>query len=168
MKMQKVLAIVFGAVLMAGFFTSPVLAAGGSITQLNATGGSVPNDTIGISSAGAATSKISTSNLYYTITSPSNTVVATHSTSLSSMDNGDTFTDSWTTNNAGWPMGTYTVTLCWSTGGSNNCNIDSASTTFYSVPTLGWELNLAGLGFLLYVLWRRRKEFEPVAERIRA
>jgi hypothetical protein len=148
---------------------SPVLAAGGSITQLSVAGGSQHNDTIVISSAGNATSKLGSSNLYYRITSPNNTLVATHSTTLPPMKKRDTFTDSWSTTNAGWPsIGTYTVTLCWSNGGSTNCDIDFASTTFYSVPTLGWELTLAGAVLLIGWLLRRRKDFELLGERVNA
>ena len=155
--------------LMVLLIPSPVLAAGGSITELSVAGGSQQNDTIVISSAGNATSKISNSNLYYTITSPNNTVVATHSTALPGMDSGDAFTDSWSTTNSGWPsIGAYTVTLCWSPGGSTNCNIASASTGFYSVPTLGWYLALAGAVLLVGWLWHRRKEFEPIRERAKA
>jgi hypothetical protein len=144
-----------------------VLAAGGSINTLDASDASQPDVTITVSSTGTAASKINNSNLYYVITSPGNVVVSSHSTSLGSMGNGDTFNDSWTTSNSGWPRGTYTLTLCWSTGGSHSCNIDSATTTFYSVPALGWELSLAAIAFLIYILWRRRKDFEPAAERIR-
>jgi hypothetical protein len=164
---RKSIPAFLSATLAAALLVVPALAAGGSINTLDITDASQPDVTLTISSTGTAASKISNSNLYYTITSPGNAIVASHVTSLGSMSDGDTYTDSWTASNSGWPRGTYTLTLCWSTGGSHNCNIDSASSTFYSVPALGWELGLTGLALLLYFLWRRRKEFKPAAERIR-
>jgi hypothetical protein len=150
---------------------SPVLAAGGNILSLTASGGSTPNSTITIQSSVQATKRINSSNLYYTITGPGSdtTLRATHRTRVGRLNNSQTYSDSWTTTNNGWPIGNYTLRLCWSTGyTSSSCDIASATTTFYSVPTLGWTLSFIALVLLLGWLWRRRKEFEPVSESARA
>jgi hypothetical protein len=101
--------------------------------------------------------------LYYTITGPDNTIRATHQTSVPTLDPYHTLTDQWSVNNAGWPAGDYTVSICWSTGNATNCDIAGPiTTTFHSVPTLGWWLGLAGLAILVYAIWRRRAVFVPV------
>jgi hypothetical protein len=168
--MRKTIRIVFFATLMVLAIPIPVLAAGGSILSLTASGGSTPNSTITIQSTVRATNNIKNSNLYYTITGPGadSTIRATHRTSPGHMNPHETFSDSWATTNTGWPMGDYTLTLCWSTGNLSTCDIDYATTTFYSVPTLGWTLTLIALILLLGWLWHRRKEFEPIAERAEA
>ena len=146
---------------------SPVLAAGGTILSLTASGGSTPNSTITVQSKVQATKKINNSNLYYTITGPGSdsTIRASHRTTLGRLNLNQTYSDSWTTTNNGWPAGNYTLHLCWSTNNKSNCDIASATTTFYSVPTLGWELTSVALVLLLGWLWHRRKEFEPVGEK---
>ncbi len=80
----------------------------------------------------------------------------------------ETRNDTWETVNSGWPEGDYTISICWSTGNSQKCDIDGPLTTsVHFVPTLGWGLSLVGLAFLIFIVWRRRGEFEPTAERIR-
>lgn len=141
-----------------------VLAAGGTITQLDISGGGTPNSTIKINAAVQADSKIQSSNITYTITAPDYSIPpgGTHSTLPPRMDLGATFSDNWTTSNNGWPSaGTYTIKMCWSTGNATNCDIASQTTTFYSVPALGWGFGILGIVILLYWLWRRRAEFEP-------
>jgi hypothetical protein len=139
-------------------------AASGTILSLTATDGPNQGDTISVSASVRADGSIQNSNLYYEIIAPDGvTVVATHTTSLGTLNAGDTRNDGWSTSNSGWPStGTYTVNLCWSTGNSQNCNIASASTTFYSVPTLGWGLSLLGLGLLSVWIWRQRDRFAVV------
>jgi hypothetical protein len=105
--------------------------------------------------------------LYYTI-ELDGTVYATHTTHLDRIEEWHTVTDEWSVMNSGWPEGDYTITVCWSQGGSKNCGIAGpVTTTYHIVPTLGWGLTLAAAGLLVIGLWRRRKEFEPAAERIR-
>jgi hypothetical protein len=146
----------------------PVLAAGGRIITLNAWGGWAPDTTVTVQSTVTADSKIGPSNLYYTI-SLGSTLYATHTTSLTKMNANETRNDQWDTVNSGWPEGDYTITVCWSTGNSQNCDISGPlSTTVHFVPTLGWGLTIAAVGILLFGVWRRRKEFEPVMERIRS
>ncbi|MGB7538186.1 MAG: hypothetical protein WBM17_06575 [Anaerolineales bacterium] len=130
-------------------------------------GGYAPNTPVTVQTTVQATQKVGKSNLFYTI-SLGSTVYTTHSTLLDKLDAWQTVTDEWSTTNSGWPAGNYTITVCWSTGNSHNCDIAGpVTTTQYFVPTLGWELSLAGLAFLLFILWRRRNEFEPAMERIR-
>jgi hypothetical protein len=148
----------FGPILAIGLLLAgPALAAGdGTITRLDASGGRTPSDTITISSRVEANTRINNSNLYYTIVDPDGNTVATHSSHPGGMNGGEVFNDSWSTDNGGFTVsGTYTLTLCWSTGGSHNCNIDQKSTTFYSVPALGWGLTLMLAIAAMYWLWRR-------------
>jgi hypothetical protein len=130
----------------------------GTILGLVGTGASSPGDAIEIEATVQANSRIQNSSLSYTLTAPSSGVIATRTVSLGRLEAGQTYSDSWSTTNTP-DMGTYTVTLCWSPGGSTNCGIASASTSFYSVPTLGWGLSLLALGALAVWLWRRRDEF---------
>jgi len=154
--------------LMVSLLPVRALAAGGSILYLIAWGGYAPNTTVYVQSTVQATERLNNTNLYYTI-SLDGTVYATHTTSLRRLDPWETVTDEWTTTNSGWPAGTYTITVCWSNGNAKSCNIAGpVTTTYYFVSTLGWGLSLTGLALLLFFLWRRRKEFEPAAERIRA
>jgi hypothetical protein len=55
------------------------------------------------------------------------------------------------------------LTLCWSAGGSSNCNIDYAQTTAWSVPTLGAALSILGMGLMGIWLYRRKADFARVA-----
>jgi hypothetical protein len=80
----------------------------------------------------------------------------------------ETRNDQWETVNTDWPEGDYTISICWSTGNAQNCNIAGPrTTTVHFVPTLGWGLTVVMVGVLLFGFWRRRKAFEPVLERIR-
>jgi hypothetical protein len=145
-------------------WTAPAIAQGrsGTVLSLVVSGGSQHGDTITISSQVRADSRIQRSNLSYQVFAPDGvTIVASHSTSAPRrMSAGDTFNHSWTTNNSGFPsQGTYNVRLCWSTGNAKNCDIATATTNFYSVPTLGWTLSLAAAAILAYWLYSRRLEF---------
>jgi|WetSurMetagenome_2_1015567.scaffolds.fasta_scaffold87869_2 hypothetical protein len=165
MKKQISLAVILSFVIT--LLPQTALAAG-SIFTLNAWGGWAPNTTVTVQSTIYTDSKIGPSNLYYTIALGS-TVYATHTTSQSGMNAYETRNDQWDTLNTGWPEGDYTISICWSTGNSQNCNIAGPrTTTVHFVPTLGWGLTVAALGLLLLVLWKRRREFEPAPERIRS
>lgn len=146
---------------------SPVLAAGGSILYLVAWGGYAPGTTVYVQSTVQATpGAVNKSNLYYTI-SLGSTIYATHTTNLGKLNAYQTITDEWTTTNTNWPEGDYTISVCWSTGNSQNCDIAGPVTTAYHfVPTLGWGFSLVALILLLGWLWRRRKEFDPAIERM--
>ena len=137
----------------------------GTIVALSATDAPNPGQTITISATLSATATIPNSNVYYQIIAPDGvTVVATHTTSIPSMQAGDTIGDSWTTTNTSFPTaGTYTLIACWSTDNAANCDIDQKTTGFYSVPTLGGWLSLAGLALLAWFLWRRRADFRVQA-----
>jgi hypothetical protein len=150
-----------GILLLLASYTT-AYAISGSILSLTATDGPSQGDTIDIASSVRADDSINSSNLYYQIIAPDGvTIVATHTTSVPTLSAGNTFSDGWSTSNSGWPStGTYTVELCWSPGNSQNCSIASASTTFYSVPTLGWGLSLLGLGLVSVWIWKQRHRFE--------
>ncbi len=69
--------------------------------------------------------------------------------------------DSGTWNTGCVPNGTYTITLCWSTGnGNRNCNIASGSTSGGTVPTFGPELAVLAVLLLGIWLWRNREQFQ--------
>ncbi len=147
---------------IAFLIAAPVWAAGsGTITSLTASDAPDAGDSVRVRSNVRADGKINSSNLYYVIYAPDGvTVVATHTTNLPNLKAGDTFSDSWSTSNLSFPsIGTYTVSLCWSPGGSHNCSIDSATTTFYSVPSLGPFLSLVALALVVFWIWRRRHDF---------
>jgi hypothetical protein len=145
------------AMIAIGLAVQPAVAAGeGVILSLAGIGASQPGDPINISSSVQALSDIQNSNLYYTVTAPSGALVAQRTFDPGRLSAGQIVNDAWSTSNTP-ETGTYTVTLCWSTGGSQNCNIASASTTFYSVPTLGWGLRVAGSGLIAIWIWRNRR-----------
>ncbi len=161
----KMLAMLIAAVTAWLSVTMALAASTGTITALSATDAPNPGQTITISASLSANSQINNSNLSYVIVAPDNvTVVATHITSLPSLQAGDTFNDSWTTTNSSFPsVGTYTLRACWSNGNSTQCQIDQKTTSFYSVPTLGGWLSLVGLALLGVFLWRRRADFRVQA-----
>ncbi len=136
----------------------------GTVTSLSATDAPTFNETIAIAATFLANEKVNNTNAYYEIIAPDGvTVVATHSTDVPPLEAGQSYSDSWATTNSSFPgSGTYTLRVCWSPGGSQNCSIDSrgwVSTSFYSVPTLGLGLALAGVALLGWFLWRRRADF---------
>lgn len=130
----------------------------GVILSLAGIGAARPGDPIVVNARVQALRRINSSNLYYVVSAPSGAMVAQHTTSLGLLRRNDIRSDNWSTANTP-ETGTYTVTLCWSTGTSHNCNIASASSSFYSVPTLGWALSAAALVLLGFFLWCRRGDF---------
>lgn len=137
---------------------APLHANTGDILSLTATGASQPGDPIQVNSRIQATDSINNSNLYYELIDPSGAVVDTHTVVPPKMKAGDTYDDAWSSTQTP-SSGSYTVTLCWSTGNALNCDIASSSTQFSSVPTLGAPLSLLALGLLGAWLWRRRQIF---------
>jgi len=136
---------------------SPALAADeGEILSLSAIGASNPGDPIVINSSVRAIDRINNSNLFYALSAPSGAVVAQRTVNLGRLVPGQVVNDSWSTSNTP-ETGTYTVTLCWSQGNSTNCGIASASTQFFSVPTLGAPLAALGLGLIGLWVWSNRK-----------
>lgn len=134
----------------------------GTILSLTASGGGNFNETITISTTVRSEDGVNNSNFYFEIRDSNGTVVATHSFGgVPSLDDGGNFSYSWTSNNGSYPtMGNYTVSLCWSPGGSQNCGIASASSSFYSANSLGWFLTLILFGLIGRWLWTRRERFE--------
>lgn len=83
--------------------------------------------------------------------------IATHVTSGITVAGGGTWTESspWTLANTDFPnQGTYRVTATWKTSGG--ALIDEKTTSFYSIPTLGWPLFGLTIAGAAYLLWRRR------------
>lgn len=153
MSLRSVLIILLILVLPIGLIYG---ANNGTITSLSASGGANPGEDITISVSIRANSRVNNSNLYFRIISPAGVVVATHTASPPSMNGGDTWSYSWISNNSSYPeMGTYTVSVCWSPGASQNCQIASASTTFYSADSLG-PLLLVGFALVGLLVWRQR------------
>jgi hypothetical protein len=133
----------------------------GDIHSFTAIGATNPGDPINISSLVHAHQKIQNSNLYYEVYSPSMTLVDTREIDPGNMAIDDTFSDSWSTYNTP-EIGNYTITLCWSTGGSHNCDIDYAEIIIFSVPTIGFGLTIVALGLLGLFLWQNRRQFSEV------
>lgn len=140
----------------AGASASPLRANTGSIQSLTAVGASQPGDPIDVNSTVLATDRINNSNLYYELSDPSGAVIFTKQTFPPQMRSGDTYSDSWSFSNPP-STGSYSVSLCWSTGNSLNCDIDSKTTQFSSVPTMGWPLSFVALGLFGLWIWRRRE-----------
>jgi hypothetical protein len=161
MRSSRILALIVwtlavGFMSTAGAFASPLQANAGSIQSLTAQGAVQPGEPIQIASTVVASDRISNSNLYYELTDPNGAVIDTRQVAPGSMDAGGTFSDSWQHLNPA-TTGSYTVTLCWSTGNSHNCDIDAKTTQFSSVPTLGWTLSFVALGLIGMWIWRRRE-----------
>jgi hypothetical protein len=139
----------------------------GTITALSATDAPNPGQTITVTATLLSTQQILLpSNVYYEIIAPDGvTVVATHTTSVPFLTDGQTFNDAWTTTNTSFPTaGTYTLNACWSRLNWSNCGLDRKSTSFYSVPILSTVLWLVAAGLLAWLLWRRRSDFRPAVK----
>ena len=136
----------------------PARSVTGEITSLTATGASDPGDPIQISSSSEAKSSLEKTNLYYEVFDEAGTLVATRQYNADRLEAGDVVNDNWSTTNTP-TTGTYTVTLCWSTGQAHNCDIDYVETSFYSVPSLGWPLTVVAVGLLSLFILRRKSDF---------
>lgn len=143
--------------------SAPLVLAGpqansGTILSLTGTSG----NPIVISASVRADSSIQNSNLLYVLYSPTGSVLTTRKISAPrGMDAGDIFNDSFSYSNPP-ATGSYRITLCWSTGNAENCDITSAETQFYSVPTLGWGLSIVAVLMLAAFLYQHRREFSKV------
>ncbi|MBN2557002.1 MAG: hypothetical protein JXA97_13800 [Anaerolineales bacterium] len=133
-----------------------------TITSLSATNAPMQGQSVTITASVLADNPVQpSSNLYYQIIAPDGvTVVQTHRTTVPSLQHGDTFSDSWSTNNSSFPQtGNYTVTACWSRQDRTDCRLDFKETTFYSVPAVGLGLGIFGLGLFGAFIWKRRDMF---------
>lgn len=86
------------------------------------------------------------------------TIRPTHITPDIDVPGGGSWTEPapWTISNTTFPnQGTYRVTATWRTASA--LLIDTKTTQFYSIPTLGWPLFGLTLGGAAYALWRRRR-----------
>jgi hypothetical protein len=163
------------ATLIALAATAKIAAAGGQGTIRSLVVAPQRGDQLGVSftitSVVVANSDINNSNIKYILTDPNGADVALPagcSKQLSGVVGGTPVAGPVCgfSNSAFTVSGTYTVTICWSKGGSSNCQIigpEDGSTSFFSVPTLGWPLGLMALGLLAVFLWRRREDFAEVA-----
>ena len=121
LKMYKRLPIIIlMAAVISILMVAPTFAGeyGGSITSLHPDKASYPNpgETITITSQGILTDTkghgktLSGSQIVYQITDGSGNVVATHTSTLGNMVEGDTFTDTWQTTNTNFPVeGSYAL-----------------------------------------------------------
>jgi hypothetical protein len=137
----------------------------GIIESLTAQGASDPGNPIHIESTVRAIKKVQSSNLYYEVycCSPDYlTLTDSRMTTPPSLQADETYDDSWDANSP--ETGTYKVTLCWSTGSSQNCNIDYVDTTIWSVPTIGTGLSLFGVLLISYWIWQKFREFQESFE----
>ena len=94
------------------------------------------------------------------------TVTVTHTTTNVDVPGKTTENDSWDITNRYFPNeGTYNVTATWydSTGA---IIIDEETTTFYSIPALGWPLFGLTAGGFAWFLWRRRDRFAEWNQRL--
>ncbi|MEX0789064.1 MAG: hypothetical protein WD906_05885 [Anaerolineales bacterium] len=160
---RRLISQISQAVVVLALLAAPVRAwaQGNSGVILSLTGTS--GDPITISATMRADTSIQTSNLLYKLYSPSGALLSTRKVDAPrGLNAGDTFGDSWDYSNPP-ETGNYRVTLCWSTGNAENCDIAGAETGFYSVPTMGWIFGLASMGLLGVFLHRRRAAFIQVA-----
>lgn len=141
---------------------------GGSITSLHPDKASYPNpgETITITSQGILTDTkghgktLSGSQIVYQITDGSGNVVATHTSTLGNMVEGDTFTDTWQTTNTNFPVeGSYTLSATWYDGSNHSPGhvIDSQSTTFTSIPAPWIIVAIAGFTMTIAALARKKR-----------
>src|SRR5579859_2871710 len=128
---------------------------------LNGNGGGQPNTgTVSGSGSGSpvivswsvtADGSVQVSNLSITITGGG--CNASTDVSIPTLNDGQSDSGTWDTGCT--PTGSYTITLCWSTGNGNlNCNIASSSTSGGTVPTFGSELFVLAALLLGVWLWR--------------
>jgi hypothetical protein len=149
------------SVLLAGFLMLILAfpAWANEITRLTATDAPGSGQTVTVQSQVVTSERLFLrSNIYYEILAPDGvTVVATHFSRLPRLEEGEQYDDSWSVSNENFPsVCTYTVTACWSRFLLRTCELDYKETTFYSVPTLGWMLAIAGTVLVVYFLWRQR------------
>jgi len=170
MNKRNSLFITLMAVAMSFFVISPVFAGAytGTITSLYPDKADYPNpgETITITCTGTYTSgpghgkPLRGSQIVYEITDGSGTVIETHTSTLSDLDVGDGFTDTWITSNTNFPSeGTYTITATWYDGSVHNYGhmIDSDSTTFTSIPSPWIIVAIAGIMMAIAGFAHRRR-----------
>ncbi len=126
--------LLLGVVVSAGY-AAPLGVNSGTIERLTASGAVEPGDPIHIEAVVRADSDIQRSNLYYQLVSPSGAVLTVRKIDANKLTNGELVPDEWDYLNPP-ETGEYLVTLCWSTGSAQNCDIDYAETLFESVPSL--------------------------------
>jgi hypothetical protein len=87
---------------------------------------------------------------------PYSVEATTHVTAIASVPASGTWTEvqPWSITNALFPnQGTYNVTATWRS--SSGALIDTKTSEFYAVPTLGWVLVALMAGFIAFVMWRK-------------
>lgn len=144
---------------MISLLTLLSIGASGSILSLSTSGGDGYSQDITINTTVQADDKVNNSNFYFELRAPDGTVITTHNHDLPRLEGGTTYNYSWSSNNASYPVqGNYSVTLCWSAGGSGQCQLGSVTTGFYSVSTLGRILPVVLVMLAaIWVLRMRRK-----------
>ncbi len=92
--------------------------------------------------------------------------VSTHETTGVNVPTGGTWSDpGWTISNSNFPyQGTYKITATWKT--QSGLLIDEKTTSFFSIPTLGYPLLFALIGMGSYLLYRKREEVDFLFKRV--
>jgi hypothetical protein len=130
----------------------------GHVTMLSASGGANLNETITINATVVSDDGVTNSNFYFEIRAADGTVVATNTfEGVPQMEGGQSYSYSWQSNNSSYSVqGDYSVSLCWSTGNARNCNVASATTTFYAANTLDPLLYALLVGLAMWWVLKRR------------
>ncbi len=134
--------------------SSLVMAAnGGTIISLTASNAN-PSDVSATLLAGSV--KINNSNVTFQILDSSSSLVGSYGPISVTLLAAQSTVVSWS-----WPVsgtGPYSVTACWSRGVSTKCNLDTKTTSFSAVPTLGPLFMIVGAVFVGAWLLRFRRQ----------
>ena len=140
----------------------------GEITSLSPDKASYPNpgETITITCQGIFTDAkghgktLSGSQVVYQITDGSGTIISSHTSTLGNLEEGDSFTNTWVTSNTNFPSeGSYTITARWYDSTNHNPGhlLDTASTTFTSIPSPWLIVFIAGLAMTIAAFARKKR-----------
>jgi len=157
------------AVVITLMVTGPAFAKAydGTINSLSPDKADYPNpgETITITCTGTyingpASKPLTGSQIVYEITDVSGTVISTTTHTLGSLDQGESFTDTWVTTNTNFPAeGTYTITATWYDDNNHvpGHQIDTQSTSFTSIPAPWLIVAIAGVMMALAGFAHKKK-----------
>lgn len=168
-KSRRLIITTLMAVAISFMIISPAFAGAytGTINSLYPDKASYPNpgETITITCTGTYTNgpgskPLSGSQIVYEITDGTGTVISTTTHTLGSLEQGQSFSDSWVTSNTNFPTeGTYTITATWYDGSVHNSGhqIASSSTTFTSIPSPWIIVAIAGIMMAIAGFARKKR-----------